>query len=255
MFAALQPIDCLPRSAKRNEGKVLFRIFSLLVLLVSTGCGVFRPGIPGSGILHSENRHVEAFDQVDLSGFGEVEILVGYSPSVRVTTDDNLLALVDTRVENGKLVIKPRQSIHPRTGLKVDVTVPSLAAAHVRGAGDLIIHNVAGERLELSISGAGTVHASGQVHEISTSISGAGDADLRNLVSESADVRVSGAGDIWVNATESIKARVSGAGDVVCFGNPVHIDQRVSGAGDFSIQPAVTTSKVSAKGLPYTIFD
>lgn len=212
------------------RGPVVF----LLVFLA--GCGVWRPGIAGSGISQSEFRNVGEFDQVDLSGFGTVNIHAGDRPTIRVTTDDNLLTHVNTYVENGKLKIKPRSLINPKSGLKVDVTVPNLVAARVSGAGDLNINDLGSEQLDLSVSGAGTINANGYVNNLSATISGAGEADLRELYAENVMIIVSGAGDASLNASESITARISGAGDIVCYGNPIHVDQHISGVGDFRIR-------------------
>ena len=181
---------------------MLARESAVLLLVLLTGCSVLRPGIPGSGIRHSQVRQLETFEEVDLSGFGTVDVFVGEEPSVCIITDNNLHEHVDTKVENGKLTIKPRTRISPKTGLKFNVTVPHLTAARARGAGDLNINNVVADQLDLPINGAGTLNANGHVNKISTSISGAGDADLRELQAEAADVRVSGAGDIRVCASE-----------------------------------------------------
>ena len=214
---------------------MLIRASALLlaVLVLCSGC-VLRPGIHGSGVSHSEFRPIpNGFEEVDLSGFGTVNILVGEPYSVCVTTDDNLVEHIETSVDNGKLKIKTRGRLKPKTGLTVDVTVPQLSAAHISGAGDMNVIDVSSESLDLSISGAGTLMATGCVDEISTSISGAGDAELENLIARHAHVKVAGAGDVSIFATESVTARVAGAGDVVCYGNPLHVDQRIAGAGDF----------------------
>lgn len=215
---------------------MIMRLTVLSLVILASGCGMLRPGIHGSGVSHSELRHVGPFEQVDLSGFGTVNIHVGPQPSVCVTTDDNLLQHVDTFVDGGKLKIKNRGRLRPKTGMNVDITVPHLTAAEVNGAGDLHVMDAAGESLDLSINGAGTVSATGCVNRVSTQISGAGDAELENLFAEHADVRVSGAGDIRVYASESIKARVAGAGDVICYGHPQNVDQRIAGAGDFVLK-------------------
>ncbi len=218
------------------------------VVLLTTGCGVLRPGIPGSGVNLSEVRQVAPFEEVNLSGFGTVNVQAGQAPSICVSTDDNLISHIETSVINGRLLIRPDGPIRPRTGLQVNVTVPGLTAARVSGAGEMNVLDVAGEQLDLSVSGAGTLTANGLVNHVSTSVSGAGDADLRHLYAVHAKVRISGAGDARVCATESLDVRVSGAGDVVCFGNPKHVDQHISGAGDLVLQP-------SGEGPPYSIGD
>ena len=89
----------------------------------------------------------------------------------------------------------------------------------------------------MSVSGVGNLKANGYVNHLSTSISGAGDADLQNLFAEHATVHLSGAGDAEVYASQSISVRVSGAGDVCCYGNPLYVDQHISGAGDLVLKP------------------
>ncbi len=197
---------------------------------------MLRPGIHGSGISKSEMRALAPFEQVDLSGFGRVNIQVGQEPSVCVTTDDNLVPHVNTVVEQGTLKIKTRGHLRPKTGLNIDITMPYLSAAEINGAGELHVLDAVGDSLELSIHGAGTLTATGCVNHVSTQISGAGDAELENLFAEHAEVRVSGAGDVSVYASESVKARVAGAGDVVCYGHPKRVDQRIAGAGDFVLK-------------------
>lgn len=213
-------------------------IASVLLTLICSGCGVLHPGIQGSGNLQSEFREVASFHEINLSGVGNANVIVGEQPSVQVTTDDNLLCEVETSVKNGVLKIRNRRSIRPKTGLNFVVTVPHLTATRVSGAGEMHISNLSGDAVEMTVTGAGTISADGHVQNLRTRISGAGDAHLRNLVTHSADVRISGAGDATVFAIESLNARVSGAGDVTCYGNPLQVNQHVSGAGDINIIPS-----------------
>lgn len=223
---------------------IRFGAFLLLVLSMS-GCGILRPGIVGSGVVQSESRTVSNFDQIDVSGFATVNVVGGQHQSVHVTTDDNLLPYVETFVENGKLKIRSRERIKPKSNLCVDVTVPGLRAAKVSGAGDLFLSQIVAEHLELTISGAGTVNASGHAQQVSAKISGAGDADLSQLYADDASIRISGAGDAKVFASNSIKATISGAGDIDCYGDPLHVDQRISGAGDFSLHTTDLPRQIS----------
>lgn len=200
------------------------------------GCSMIQPRIPGSGISRSEYRQIQPFDEIELNGIGTVNVVAGSQPSLRVTTDDNLMQWVATEVKNGKLQIKPLRKIRPHSGLVIDVTVPNLTAARLTGAGDLNVDGVVSNQLELSISGAGELTARGQVAHISTKISGAGSANLQDLIAESAEVKISGAGNVDLYATKSIDARISGAGNVVCYGNPTDVKQQVSGVGSVQLR-------------------
>jgi hypothetical protein len=215
---------------------VLIRLTAVGVLALLSGCGVLRPGIPGSGVSHSELRAPGVFQEVALAGIGTVNVYPGESPSVRVTTDDNLMRHVETRVENGVLEIRPRRPIAPRTGLTVDVTVPHLTGAQVAGAGNLNLMGVSADSLDVSISGAGTLSGQGHVGQLTASISGVGEADLENLYADDARVEISGAGEASVYAIKSIDARISGIGDIVCYGNPDRVAQQISGIGELTLE-------------------
>lgn len=223
----------------------MIRLGALFLIMFMSGCGVLRPGIVGSGFVQTEARTVAAFDQIDVSGFATVNVVGGQHQSVVVTTDDNLLPYVETQVENGRLKIKSREKIKPKSKLFVDVTVPGLRAAKVSGAGDLFLSQIVADHLELTISGAGTLNASGHAQQVSAKISGAGDADLSQLYADDASIRISGAGDAKVFASNSIKANISGAGDIDCYGDPLHVDQRISGAGDFSLHTSDLPTQIS----------
>lgn len=219
-----------------SGSNMLFRLLALISLILLSGCGVLRPALTGSGQPVRVGRTVEPFDSVSLSGLGSVTVRQGAAPAVLVTTDDNLQPWIETVVDRGELKIRPRRSLRPRGGLSVDVTVPCLRSARVSGAGNMNLCDVVAEDLEVVISGAGSLQATGFAESLSTRISGAGDADMRHLYCRRADVRISGAGDASVYAAESISANVSGAGEIACYGNPLQVQQSVSGAGDFQLR-------------------
>ncbi len=220
------------------------------MLTCLTGCGVLRPGIPGSGNRQTELRSVGHFDEVALAGFGSVEVIPGDTPSVRVTTDDNLVQYVETEVTDGVLRIKPARPINPRTGLQVAVTAPTLRGARVTGAGEMHLKGVAVDALEVAISGAGTLTAEGQARRVQAEISGIGEADLQALYADEASVRISGAGEAAVFAAQSIDAQISGVGDVVCYGNPIEVSQQISGVGELTIEPAAAGQALRDQSVP-----
>ena len=224
----------------RSRHAVRTLIPGLLLALICGGCGALQPGIRGSGVPGSELRQVAPFHEIDLAGIGTADVFVGEQHSVEVTTDDNLLPEVETSVQNGVLKIRPRRSLHPQAGLNISVTVPELTATRVSGAGDMLVRNISGDSIEMTVSGAGSITADGHVQNLRTRVSGAGDANLRDLVAHTADVRISGAGDATVFALETLHAKVSGAGDIVCHGSPLHVEKKVSGAGDIDVIPSST---------------
>lgn len=210
-------------------------LLAAMILITVAGCDV-NFGIKGSGNIQTESRDVEAFHAVALSGIGDVNISFGETQSVSITTDDNLLPIIETTVEDGELRIRSKESINPSKSLQVEIVTTSLDAASVSGTGDINIVDARGEHLKLRISGTGDIQANGQVQNLNVTVSGVGDAEIKDLKAENVTVRVSGTGDAEVFASKSLDARVSGVGDITCYGNPSDVKQKASGIGDIEIK-------------------
>lgn len=237
----------------------MIRRFVKLVLFASAlgggallGLAVNRETVDGSGVRATEDRPVGDVTAVALSGTGDLTIVPGSHPALTVTADDNVLPLIETESDGGKLTLSTssRANIRPKTRVAYTLTVPRLSSITVSGAGNVKadqlttgalvvklsgagtanLDNLACKSLTLNLSGAGTASLSGTTEKLTVKLSGAGDIDAAALKSNTADVQVSGAGTVKLWAVEDLKARVSGAGDVKYKGTP-KVDPRISGAG------------------------
>jgi Putative auto-transporter adhesin, head GIN domain len=230
----LPTVRCFFRVAKgRNaQGRALLAVVSVGAMLVLGGCagGLTKEG---SGTEASENRPVDSFSRLSLSGEADVVVSVGGAQRVTVRGDDNLLEEVRTEVDDGELEISQPGNVDlkPKAGLTVEITLPDLEAVNVSGAGDVRVEGLRGDLFRVDVSGAGEVEAAGQVGRVEADLSGAASLRMGNLVAREVKVDLSGAGDIRVHATESLDASVSGAGRVVYSGDPPNVKTDVSGAG------------------------
>jgi hypothetical protein len=234
------------------------RAVKLVLFASALGAGgllavaVARDTVTGSGVSVTEERDIGEVTSVVLAGSGELTIVPGSPASLSVTADDNILPVIETETEGGKLTLhtRSRTDVRPKTKIAYTLTVPRLTAitvsgaGHVKadqltagaltvklsGAGTAKLNNVACKSLALHLSGAGTATVTGVAEKLTVKLSGAGDIDAVGLKASSADVQVSGAGDIRVWATDELKARISGAGGVKYKGSP-KVEQKVSGAG------------------------
>ena len=237
----------------------LFLIAVVLFIFVTTmACGVAGLGrtIRGSGDIITEDRDVSGFDRVSLSGFGEVTVEVGDEESLTVTTDDNIMPYVITKVRNNTLILEFddqgfNRGYNPTDGIKFTLVVTELERIDISGAGKffveeletekLVVHNsgaasveindLRAEELVVTQSGAGTVFVSGQVEGQELSHSGAGSYHAGELESETAFITISGVGTATVWATETLDISISGLGNVIYYGTP-RISQNISGMGN-----------------------
>ena len=238
-----------------------------LMLAAVLACSVAPPAamawpfgseqVEGNGNVTRQARKVESFNGIALGLPGRLELRngnVGSVDSVTVETDDNLQALVETRVEDGMLRIRPaKRNLNLRTrNLKIVVTARQIERLSLGGSGTIDADVLRGKRLDLDVGGSGkiqiarleaeTVSASvagsgdlradgGAVRELSVSIGGSGDVDLGKIAADSARVSIAGSGDATVWAKNDLRASIAGSGDVGYYGDP-KVSRSVAGSGE-----------------------
>lgn len=195
--------------------------------VLSLGCS--PSGIPGSGVPKTETRQLATFDKVEFSGAGSIEITIGKPQSFEITCDDNLLSLIETKVTDGKLTVRPLEEIRD-CHLKIKATVSDISSLAVDGAGRVKLEGIDNKRLAISAEGAVSVTVKGATERFKLAISGAGGIDASGLTARDAKVELSGAGGAEVHATETLDVSISGVGSVVYSGDP-KVTKNVSGLG------------------------
>lgn len=115
--------------------------------------------------------------------------------------------------------------------LSVVVRAPNVSRFDLSGANALAIEGYKQGKLELDISGAAEVSASGEADAVDLQISGTGDVDLGELKAKSAAVKISGAGGATIAPTEAADLDISGMGDVKLLTHPPKLVTHISGAG------------------------
>lgn len=236
--------------------KKLFFAFFALVAIVSF-CS-FSPWetITGNGNLKKEIREASGFTGISLSGSMNVEMAYGNSNSITVEGDENLLPYIETKVENGNLVIKTKDKVRLRTENKlvVHVSLTKLSnlklsgSGNINGSGDFSNDNsttiaVSGSgninvginsfaETRIAISGSGNIVLKGNhTNNIDASVSGSGNIDCSNITCNDVLAHVSGSGDIKVYANKSIDAKVSGSGNIYYKGSATNLTIKSSGSG------------------------
>jgi hypothetical protein len=194
-------------------------------------------------IQESDTREVSNFTGIMSSGSFEVHIKMGSTEDLRLEGDQEDIDNVQTKVENGVLIIKNKKNSANWTFMsnkvKVFITAKSLNSLTISGSGSMEVSGVIkSERLNAqvsgsggmdislatstfnaAISGSGSVKASGSTKKSSVAISGSGGFRGKDLRTEVTDVRVSGSGSASVFADETLNASVSGSGGVSYSGN------------------------------------
>jgi hypothetical protein len=228
------------------------RLVPGLLLGLLSGCMAAMsalPAVTGSGVAKTETRTVADFTEVEVGNAVHLDLTVGPTAGVEVTTDDNLVPHVITEVTGGRLKIYTDTSTTTKLGVKVKATTPTLKAVEGSGASTMTVAGVQADRFRLGLSGASTGTLTGKADRLDLTVSGAsrctltGDAgrltvecsgashlDATGLNAKAVDVSVSGASTAEVKAAEELKADASGASNVHYVGSPGKVSKSTSGA-------------------------
>ena len=204
--------------------------FVLLGACVVIVAGCHLPGIRGNGHIKSEERSIAAFANLDAGGAFEIEWQNG-SPSLRITTDENLLPYIEANVSDDTLHLRTRDHVWPTHGIKVVISSPTRTGGRIRGAVKLTVKQLSGPTFALQSTGASEVSLDGSVDRLLVDMTGASQLAADDLKARTAEISTTGAGDAEVSVTDTLKVAITGAGKVTYSGNPTTIKKQITGAG------------------------
>jgi hypothetical protein len=208
--------------------------------------------VQGNGNIKRQSREVRNFNGLAFSLPGQVEIRTGNSEGLTIETDDNLLPLIETVVEDGTLKIRNKNKVNIQTRhLKIVVQARELDRLALAGSGSIDADRVSGSRVAFDVGGSGSIRVrkaegqsinvnlggsgdlkvdEGSARSLSASIGGSGKIDMAQVRLETASVTVAGSGDATLWVRDSLSMTVAGSGDVNYYGDP-QVSKSVVGSG------------------------
>jgi hypothetical protein len=154
-----------------------FRVAALVAFCVSVaGCGVSGEQVKGSGNVISENRTVNGYDSISLSGSGKIEIEQNGSEALSISADDNLLQYLTSEVKGHQLVlqVKSGYNLSPSKPIVFKVGVKDLKGVSCAGDTNAILKGIHTDDLKLEIAGSGDMSAEGTADRQEITIAGSG---------------------------------------------------------------------------------
>jgi len=203
---------------------------SILTAVAVFVCGCDWHGTRGNGNVVTDTRTIGQFSNVEASGGLQIEWRPG-SPTLSVTTDNNLLPYIDTTLIGNKLRIHTREHLMPTHGIKVVIVSQSLNAAKLTGAVRLTANEISGAKLFLESTGASHITLRGTVGELLADMTGASRLEAKELQTKTAEISTTGAANADVAVTDTLRVSITGAGKVTYSGNPPTIEKHITGAG------------------------
>jgi hypothetical protein len=210
-----------------------FLLLFFPVLLVS--CRWTGKRIKGNGHVTTDSRSVNTFTGVESHGNFDVYVSSGSPASVKVEAEDNLLSYIETYVENGVLIVRPRNDVwlRPRRGMKIWVTAPSYSRITTIGSGNIIGQNKITDpsKLEVRVKGNGDIRLDIDAPEVAATLTGNGGINLKGQ-SKVFDGELMGNGNIkaFDLMAEETRVHIMGNGDAEVFAS-VKLDVSIGGNG------------------------
>jgi hypothetical protein len=204
--------------------------------------------------MRRETRVVGEFSGVSVQSGIRGDVKIG-KQHVEIEAEDNVLALVETVIDDGVLVVrfKPHLSLNTSREVVVHATAPSIdllessGGSKMRaelvpvddlkiessGGGDVQAHQVAAKKLRASVSGGGALVLDGTADEVKLSMSGGSRCKGDKLQARSLRIQASGGSTARLAVSESVSGSASGGSVVHVSGHP---RTRVSTSGGSEIE-------------------
>lgn len=192
-----------------------------------------------------EVRKLEPFHAIEMSGNIELILEKDSAQQLTVSTNEDYLPKVITKVENGVLHIYTDELFLNRS-VKITVSVDSLRSIVAKGAcqinteSELITPELKLELTgacqadmdvkvtglcDLNLTGASQANLNGSCETLKAHGTGACQIEAEELTSKNADVKVTGASHADVFASEHLDANATGASEIDCKGSPKTVNK------------------------------
>jgi uncharacterized membrane protein YphA (DoxX/SURF4 family) len=217
-------LDKLLQKRRKIDTKPIVILSCCLLLMGTTSFGQERKPIRGSGNIATLKPAAKDFDKIDISGMnGQVFVEAGKSFSVTIEADDNLVSLIKTKVEAGKLYIELQGNEYNKlyienTSIKVNIQMPEISVMEYEGNGKTEIKLLTGRYFRLRRQGNADCTIEGRVDEAEIFTDGNGNVNAAALEVKNLKVRKTGNGNVTVNTNQSFKVTGAGNGDVINLG-------------------------------------
>ena len=220
----------------------------------------------GGNDLVNKSLELPEFHSVSVNSSYTVYVKQTNKQEVRVEALKEIYDISEFKVKDGVLHInidkkeesKSNKSIWSKIDdikiaptLKVYISMKNVKNLSVNGSGKIITENsIASSKINLLVSGAGSIDLDLKGSMINSEISGAGNINIKGYASdhqvllsgagimnaydfevERANVKLSGSGNCELNVTETLEAKVHGSGVLNHSGNTRTVNSEIFGQG------------------------
>jgi len=223
----------------------------VLFLLLVSSC--MQRTVVGEGEIITEKRDLSGFTGIVVNIPAEVVVSDGVDNGLSISTHQNLLDEIVTRIDGKTLVITSKANIESKEPVYIEADFENLMQVEVSGSAKVYSANtltcdvididltgsgsvdldLAAGKITGMISGSGDVILSGNAEKLLIQINGSGKLSAYDLRSKYVSALVNGSGDIMTDVDVKLDAKVNGSGNITYSGNP-KVDANINGTGTVS---------------------
>jgi len=208
--------------------------------------------VRGSGTAGREARTISGVQTLATAGPWEVFVTQGDTESLEIEADANLLPLIQTSVDEGRLRVwtAPHTSLRPTKPVQVYLTVKGLSEMQVLGSGSVTCACLRSDRLEASVLGSGSITCTTEAKRVTAACFGSGEITMTGaadsqevringsghyrgggMKSRESEATINGSGEVDLGQTEGMTATINGSGTVTYRGHPARFQRTIHGSG------------------------
>jgi hypothetical protein len=168
-----------------------------------------------------ESRNVDAkVTKVRLEGVVSLVVHQGATPALVISGDKDAVGRVITSQRGNTLEIDTEKRKGVNFGwhnekLRAELTVPNLEEFVSHGVGSSTITGFTGDKLTLTLDGAGSATVTGRYRDVNASLGGAGSLTMDTGTSDRVEVRLGGAGSMTLTGqAKSLYGKLGGVGSL-----------------------------------------
>ena len=199
--------------------KRLGLVVALCGLLTCVSCKKADPSV-GSGVQKTETRDLPAFEKLRVGGSASVEVTIGAPCPAEITTDDNLLGAVSTKLEGDVLHVTTAAELRAKVPVRLRLCAPALRQVAAEGAARVQAGKISAERLTVQATGAAKVTLAGSSATLDAKLRTASSLDAAELAIGSATVHADQAASARLGHVEKLSVSIPAAGVVYYRGEP-----------------------------------
>ncbi len=224
---------------------------------------VFNSTFGGKKIIASntyvtKNIKVDNFEKINLAGSMNVTYVQRQgSPQVEIYTSDNIVNLLDIRVENNALCInfKKNTSVSYKK-LEIKVSSENLSGVSVAGSGNFNFSKglQTTNNFDINIAGSGNVFGNNiSCKDFTISVAGSGNINTESVKCANLETSIAGSGNLTLKGIAAVNAKssVSGSGNASLDGHCKTASFNISGSGDLygsELEAENVSASVSGSG-------